>query len=350
MRGVTLVVPGSLRARTGGSIYDRRLAEGLQALGWMVSVVELEPFVHPLAPPLHSAPAQFAAIPDDSVVLVDGLGFGTMPEIIENEAWRLHFLPIVHMVLSTTPGLTRGEAAWLSNLERRALARARHIVVTGARTKMLVSVMTGAIEAPITRIPPGVDSVLTVRADDPTAPVRMVCVANLTWGKGHDILLQSLAALPGSGWTLTCVGSAERNPRHAAWIRQMAVNLGVDARITWAGESHRSLSAELRQADLFVLPTRSETYGMAVAEAIAHGVPVVSTRTGEIPSIVGDGGLLAEPGDRDAFAAILRKAVGDSGLRRQLAAGARTAAARLPTWESAARTMDTLLASVVTRG
>jgi glycosyltransferase involved in cell wall biosynthesis len=350
VKAVTLVVPGPLATRTGGSIYDRRLAEGLRARGWTVSVIELDPVTHPLAPPLHTAPAQFATIPDGSVVLVDGLAFGTMPEIVEHESWRLRFVPIVHMALSATPGLTRGEAAWLSSLERRALAKAQHIVVTGSRTKTTVSVMVDRYDDQITRIPPGVDDVLSGEKERAqTSPLRLLCVANVTWGKGHDILLRSLASLTGADWTLTCVGSAEREPLHARFVHKMALDLGLESRITWTGEL-QNLDSQFERADLFVLPTRGETYGMAVAEAIAHGVPVVSTRTGEVVSIVGGGGMVAEPGDADAFGSVLREVIANQDLRRRLAEGARVAAKRLPRWVEAAGAMERVLNAVIARG
>ena len=350
MKAVTLVVPGSLATRTGGSIYDRRVAEGLRARGWTVSIIELDQFVHPLAPPLHSAPAQLATIPDGSMVLVDGLAFSTMPEIVEHESWRLRFVPIIHMALSATPGLTRGEAAWLSNLERRALARAEHIVVTGAGTKTVVRVMIDRSDSQVTRIPPGVDHVLTNDEPRPNASsLRLLCVANLTWGKGYDILLRSLATVSDADWALTGVGSAERDPVYAERVHGMASELGLEPRITWTGEL-QTVETEWERADLFVLPTRGETYGMAVAEAIAHGVPVVSTRTGEIVSIVGDGGLIAEAGNADAFAAVLREAIGSPGVRRRLGQGARVAASRLPSWNDAADAIERVLNMVIARG
>jgi glycosyltransferase involved in cell wall biosynthesis len=85
---------------------------------------------------------------------------------------------------------------------------------------------------------------------------------------------------------------------------------------------------------------------MAVAEAIAHGVPVVSSRTGEIPSIVGEGGLLADPGDVDGLAMLLRQVISDATVRRQLAEHARAAADRLPTWDDAADAGVTVLERV----
>jgi glycosyltransferase involved in cell wall biosynthesis len=347
VKAVTVVVPGPLTTRTGGSIYDRRIVEGLTGKGWDVTLVELDPIPHPLSPPLESAGPRFSELRDGTTVLIDGLAFGTMPEFVEREAWRLRFVPIVHMPLSMTPGLIRGESAWLSNLERRALKHARHVVITGQRTRTQVRLLTGwNDERRVARIPPGTDRLpehrVPVRETD--APVRLLCVANLTPGKGYDILLRALAAGRNTRWTLACAGSDTRDPDYAACVKSLAHELGLASQVTWLGElDEAELREAHRDADLFVMSTRSETYGMAVADAIAAGVPVVSTRTGEIATLVGDGGLLAEPNDRDAFAAILDESIADPHLRDRLRAGARQAAARLPTWDEAVDAMADVL-------
>jgi glycosyltransferase involved in cell wall biosynthesis len=91
-------------------------------------------------------------------------------------------------------------------------------------------------------------------------------------------------------------------------------------------------------SDIFVLASRFEGYGMALAEAIAHGIPVVSTRTGAIPQTVPAGtGLLVPPGDAAVLAQALRSLIGCPAERRRLATNARAAAARLPTWQDSAR-------------
>jgi len=348
VKEVTVVVPGSLTLRTGGSIYDRRIVQSLTARGWHVTVIELDAVRHPLAPPLDTASPHFAAVPDGSIVLIDGLVFGTMPELIEREGRRLRFVPIIHMPLSATPGLTRGEAAWLSSLERRALKQARHVVVTGQRVRGQVQALTGLDPGLITRIPPGTDRVVgEENATTDRTVVHLLCVANLTPGKGHDILLRVLARLPHADWMLMCAGSDARDPDNGARLRVLAVELGIASRVAWRGEADdASLEAMYEAADLFVLPTRSETYGMAVAEAIAHGVPVVSSRTGEISSIVGEGGLLADPGDETGFASALDRVVSDAALRHTLRQRAREAAQRLPTWDDTADVMATVLTGV----
>jgi glycosyltransferase involved in cell wall biosynthesis len=353
VKQVAVVVPGALSTRTGGFIYDRHMVAGLATRGWAVKVVELDPVEHPLAPPLGTAPAQFGTISDGSAVLVDGLAFGTMPEVVEREAWRLRFVPIVHMPLATTPGLTPGEGAWLSNLERRALKHARHVVITGQRSRAQVLAMTGWTDgAQVTRIPPGSFRPAVSAASRTKGPsVRVLSVANLTAGKGYDILLRALAPLADLGWTLTCAGNDTREPDTAARLRRLAQELGIATRVVWRGElDDAALAAAYAEADLFALATRTETYGMAVADAIAHGVPVVSTRTGEIPSIVGDAGLLAEPGDAAGLRALLTTVLSDAALRQTLHDRARTAALRLPTWDDAADAMAAVLTRVADHG
>lgn len=353
MKRVTAVVPGPLATRTGGSIYDRRIVEGLRARRWTVPVIELDAVAHPLAPPIYTSPPKFSAIPDETVVLIDGLVFGTMPHIIEHEAWRLRFVPIVHMPLANTPGLTRGEGAWLSNLERRAMQHARHIVVTGNKSKAAVQDLAGwTDDTRITRIPPGADRRDQSDWSRPESTrLWLLCVANLTPGKGHEILLKALAETTDIDWTLACAGSESLDPQTAVRLRKLADDLGIASRVLWRGElGDAALDDAYATADLFVLPTRSETYGMAVADAIAHGLPVISTRTGEIPSIVGDAGLLAEPGDAAGFAALVREVVSEAALRQTLRERARKAAERLPTWDQAVGAMEVVLTKVTERG
>jgi glycosyltransferase involved in cell wall biosynthesis len=199
----------------------------------------------------------------------------------------------------------------------------------------------------ITRIPPGSDRLPFSAVPKQNASVRVLCVANLTPGKGHAILLRALAAVPHVDWTLTCAGSERRDPDTAWRVRALARELGIASRIEWRGElDDAALDTAYAEADLFALATRSETYGMAVAEAIAHRVPVISTRTGEIPSIVGGAGLLAEPGDTESFGSVMTAALSKAALRRALRDRARDAAQRLPTWEAAAAAMSDVLTRV----
>jgi glycosyltransferase involved in cell wall biosynthesis len=182
--------------------------------------------------------------------------------------------------------------------------------------------------------------------------LELLCVGTLNAIKGHELLLEALAAVPTRAWHLTCAGSLTRDAATAARVREAIARLGLGHRVTLAGDLDRTaLEACHARADLFVLATRQETYGMAVADALAHGLPVVSTMTGAIPELVGaDAGLLVPAGDAAALTTALTRAIGDADLRAKLAEGAHHAATRLPTWDEAAGCMAAALASIDANG
>jgi glycosyltransferase involved in cell wall biosynthesis len=177
-------------------------------------------------------------------------------------------------------------------------------------------------------------------------------VGTLNAIKGHDLLLDALAAVPDRRWHLTCAGSLTRDPATADRVCAAMTRLGLDRHVTLAGDLNQiALAACYDRADLFVLATRQETYGMAVAEALARGLPVVATMTGAIPELVGStAGLLVPVGDTAALATALTRVLDDPSLRARLAKGARDARHRLSTWDEATGRMTAALASVDAHG
>ena len=339
-----LVVPGSIETRTGGSIYGRRMAGALGARGWTIDVAELDgAFPQPGRTALDGAGRVLAAIPDRSIVLVDGLAFGAMPSEVEREASRLRFAAIVHLPLAAEAGLDAAAAARLEASETRALAAASLVIVTGKSTIAAVE-RYGVARDRIVLVEPGTDRVPLARRGG-GSPLQLLSVATLNPGKGHDILIRALASLRQRDWHLTCAGSLDRHPPTAERIRAMIHGEGLQNHVTLTGELNDArLAAAYDAADLFVLATRHETYGMAVAEALARGLPVVSTTTGAIPDLVGGhAGLLVPPGDEAALAAALARVMSDARLRDRLAEGARRTRDRLPTWDDAAGKMAAAL-------
>ena len=342
-----LVVPGSLDTRTGGYIYDRRIVEGLCARGWSVGVRELDAgFPRPSAAALKHAAAVFAAIPSGTLTLVDSLALGALPEIALTHASRLPVVAIMHLPLFADVGLDSGEAAGFLRDECRALDAVALVIVTGraalpllARCSLpslrVVVVEPGTSEAPLARGSGG-------------SRLRLLSVATITPGKGHENLLAALAAVPFRGWSLTCAGSLTRHPPTVERVRRAVGRLGLDDRVSLVGElDEPALEECYDRSDLFVLATRQETYGMAVAEALARGLPVVSTTTGAIPDLVGNrAGLLVAPGDTQALTKVLSRVLGDKELRARLAEGARRQREKLPRWEEAAAKMAAALESI----
>jgi glycosyltransferase involved in cell wall biosynthesis len=347
---LAFLVPGPIATRTGGFIYDRRMIEGLRQLGWAVDVWELdETFPLPTDAALAHAASVLRTVADGGVVVVDGLALGAMPEFIEREASRLRIAALVHLPLAADVTRDRDTALRLGKSERRALAASALVVVTSPATVPMLAGYELSRDR-ITVAEPGTDPAPLARGS--TGPsVQLLCVAAVHPGKGHDVLLRALADIPHDNWTLTCAGSVTRDRAFVDRVRGLARALGLEDRIVVAGELDAGgLRDRYGQADLFVLATLQETYGMAVAEALAHGLPVVGTTTGAIPALVGDdAGLLVPPGNSRALASALTRVIGDADLRSRLAEGARRVRDRLPTWEDAAKRLSAVLAPLTSR-
>ncbi|MBP7779690.1 MAG: glycosyltransferase family 4 protein [Acidobacteria bacterium] len=343
---VTLVVPGDLETRTGGYGYDREIVAGLDALGWTVRVRQLDgTFPFPTAYARAHAVGELAALAAGTLVLADGLAFGAMAAEAEREASRLCLVALVHHPLALEHGLDPEVARALAGSERRALACTRGVVVTSEATAAALAPYDVGLDD-IAVVVPGTKPAPVARGSAQGGQVAMLCVASLVERKGYDVLIGALAHLKHLSWHLTCVGSHRLQPRTAAALVNQVRACGLADRVTFVGElDEAGLDAAYDIADLFVLPTRYEGYGMAVAEAVARGLPVVSSYTGAIPELVGnDSGRLLQPGDVRGWTYSLGLLLSpDWDLRRQLAEGARRRRDQLPGWSDAARGMAAAL-------
>jgi glycosyltransferase involved in cell wall biosynthesis len=355
LRSLTFIVPGSIDTPTGGYVYDRRMVEGLVARDWAVDVRQLDgSFPRPAPMALKGAARVLASIPDNEIVVIDGLALGAMPEQIGREAKRLRVVALVHMPLAYESGLSTTESARLEISEREALQSARLVVVTGRST---VGALTSWYKVPSGRVvvvEPGIDPVPLAKGSGHAAP-HLISIGTFSPGKGHDILLRALARVRNPEWRLTCAGSLTRDPKTVARLRELIPELGLERKVSLVGTLDANGLEQLYQsADLFVLATLHESYGMAVAEALAHGLPVVSTATGAIPDLVGSGpgaaGVLAKPGDVDSFTDALDHVLGDRKGREALTARARAVRTRLRTWDNAFDRMSAALERVRTHG
>jgi len=355
MRDCVLLLPGDLDTPTGGYRYDRRLAGELRALGWQVQVASLGgEYPWPDAQARARAEDTVASLPAGALVVADGLAFGALPEVALRHADRLRWVALVHHPLGLETGLDPAAAAALVDSERRALAAARRIVVTSEATAGLIAHLgLAGHRGPgcVTVIEPGCDVAApaqppaTQRDPDPAPVTRLLCVASVTPRKGHRALLQALAPLAGLRWALHCVGSLTMDPREAAAARDAAVALGLHERVHWYGAVEaEALPAHYDRADLFVLPSLFEGYGMVVAEALAHGLPVLASDTGAARELLaGGGGLCLPPGDVAAWHAALSSLLAEPSRRARMRADALRVRARLPSWRSAAARWDELL-------
>ncbi|MGW3493865.1 glycosyltransferase family 4 protein [Streptomyces sp. NPDC001020] len=349
---VHFVMPGGVgdpAAPSGGNVYDRRVCLDLPGFGWQAH----QHIVDGSWPrPQPAARAELARtlreLADGTVVLLDGLVACGVPEIVAPETRRLSLAVLVHLPLGDETGLDPRVAAELDAKERATLRAVPAVIATSDwAVRRLVS-HHGLAPERVHGAAPGTDIAPLASGTDGVS--RLLCVAALTPRKGQHRLIEAFATVTDLPWTCVCVGGLGRNPEYVARLRALIDAHNLGDRLHLAGpQAGAELDASYAAADLMVLTSYAETYGMAAAEALARGLPVLASDVGGLPEAVGrapDGGvpgILVPPGDPAALAAELRGWFGDADLRRRLKAAARGRRAGLDGWATTARDLAGVL-------
>jgi glycosyltransferase involved in cell wall biosynthesis len=305
-----------------------------------------ETFPRPTASAVAQAEEVFATLPPGSITIVDSLALGAIPEILEQHRARLRIVALMHLPLAADIGISAEAAARFAIAERRALETALLVIVTGSATLSLIARYDVA-PLRVVVVEPGTEPAAVARGSG-ASRIELLSVGTLNPGKGYEVLLSALTDVASRQWHLTCVGSLTRHPATTARVRAIVKERRLEDQVTLAGELEGDeLEQHYDRADVFVLATLRETYGMAVAEALAHGLPVVSTSTGAIPALVGtQAGLLVSPGDVRGLTTALSRVIGDADLRAHLAEGARRVRSTLPQWDRAVDSVAAALESI----
>lgn len=351
---MVFVVPGNPDQNTGGYRYVRRIAEGLRDIGVDASRRGLSgSFPIPDGRAEASMGSLLAGLADGSRVVLDGLAMGAMPDVVAAHARRLRIVALVHHPLADETGLPAETRDWLFRAERRALAEVAGVITTSQHTAQRLQ----AYDVPAHRIrvvEPGADTIATVTTEGrprslPRDTVNLLCVAHLSPRKAQHQLIEALSALQHLPWHCTLAGSTQRDEGYSRQIRDLVKRRGLEQRITLAGElDDEGLEAAYSEADIFVFPSLYEGYGMVIDEALAAGLPVITS----------DGGALASTGNRPGIqqyragdvAQLGRCLAGWLSNPGKLAVAARQAAResrKLRRWETAAREFQDALASLL---
>jgi glycosyltransferase involved in cell wall biosynthesis len=331
---------------SGGNVYDRHVCSGLASLGWSVHEHAVHGFwARPDAAAFAALDDVIQRIPDGGVVLLDGLIASMAPEVLVPHAPRLRLVVLVHMPL----GDRRADDD-VRTRERVVLSAAATAVVTTsawARARLLELYQLSAARLHVAE--PGVDA--AELAPGTEAGGALLSVAAVTFDKGHDVLLDALAAISDLSWQCACVGRLDRAPDFAEDLRRRAPDRGLGDRVFFSGpRTGAELKRSYAAADLVVLASRAETYGMVVTEALARGLPVIAADVGGLTEALGHGadgvrpGLLVAPGDSAALADALRAWLGDAELRARLRRAARERRESLPGWSTTASVIAEVLA------
>jgi glycosyltransferase involved in cell wall biosynthesis len=346
MTSVTFILPGDVDDTTvpsGGNRYDREVCRGLRAAGWTVREVPIAgAWPSPGADARRDLTRVLAGQPDHAVVLLDGLVAGGVPDLVAPESERLRLVALVHLPLARETGLDPERAAALDALERRTLRAMTIVIATSEWTRGQLIDHYGLSPDRVRVAAPGVDPAPLAPGTDGAA--RLLCVAAVTPRKGQHVLVEALATLTDREWTCHLVGSRDRAATYVDRLHRTIDAHGLTDRIPVLGpRTGDDLEAEYAQADLTLLPSHAETYGMVVTESLARGIPVVATDVDGLPEALGlapDGtlpGLLVPAGDPPALARALGRWLDEPMLRQRLRTSARERRSTLDGWDNTTR-------------
>ena len=306
---------------SGGNVYDLRVMGDLTRLSvagdW------------PCPADVTALEQTLAGIPDGSTVLMDGLVSCGVPEVVVPHARRLRLAVLVHLPLADETGLDPATASILNDKERQVLRAASAVIATSPTAARNIKSRHGLDAVHV--VVPGTDPAPEAAGTDGVS--ELLCVASITPRKGHDLLIRALQKIDYE-WRLVCAGP----------IRPFVEQLPEDDRVSFPGPlTGEALTRSYDAADLFVLASRNETYGMVVTEALARGLPVIASA---VPDALGDGGLLVPAGDENALVAALTRWFQDQEFRAELRARALARRAGLSTWDESTEDLRRVLASL----
>lgn len=343
---LTFAVPGGFDRLTGGTIYDRRLADELETFGWDVHRLALpDGYPMPDAAALATTREQLLALPECCRLMVDGLALGVLPELADELATRLELIALVHHPLALETGLDAATAERLRASERHALAHAARVICTSRTTRMTLARDYGVPEERIAVAPPGTDRRPIARGCGGPG-LHILNVGSVIPRKDQRTLVAALAGLSDRPIRASIAGSLERDAATARALHELIEETGQGDRVTLLGELDAGLLDEaLAGTDLFVSTALYEGYGMALSEALAAGIPALVARGGAVGEAVPESAaLFFEPGDVEELGRLIGALADDAVALDRLREGARRARERLPTWEDTARLVAEALA------
>jgi glycosyltransferase involved in cell wall biosynthesis len=348
VRDVYVVVPDGIDdpARpSGGNTYDHHLCRELGSQDWSAHQRAVAGFWgRPDAASFAALEETLRQLPDDAVVLLDGLIASTAPEVLVPQASRLRLIVLVHMPLGHRPpdDATRRR-------ERAVLTSAAATVTTSSWARRRLIELYDLPAHRVRVAEPGVEA--AEPAPGTAAGGTLLCIGAVAFEKGHDVLLEALESISALAWHCTCVGSLDRDPGFVESLRRRSLGGALGERVSLPGpRTGADLDRSYASADLLVHASRAETYGLVVTEALARGVPVIATEVGGVGEALGESvdgtrpGLLVPSEDPAALAAALGAWLVDAGLRGRLRQAARERRESLPRWSTTASEVAGVLA------
>lgn len=350
---LVFAISADYEQRTGGWVYDTRVIKELAALGWHVRELVLPAgFPHPDEAARAQSAEAFARLADGTLVVTDQLCLGVLPEVAQREAQRLRLVMIVHHPLMLEEYGAGADDAEADNAfgrsEREALRHVRLAIVTSGTTAEFLRDNFEVDPSRIVIAPPGTDS-RALSEGSRGSELALLSVGAVVPRKDHGVLIGALNSLRDEQWRLTIVGNITRAPDHVAAVRARIAAAGLQDKVHLAGElDDVALEEVWRGADIYVASSRHEGFGMAIAEAISRGLPVVTTAAGAVSGWLSSSAALIVPsGDTAALAAALARVLRQPETRAALMRGAREQRLQLTRWHETATRVDAALLHIM---
>lgn len=340
-------IPGDINAATGGYAYDRQVMAECARMGFHLEHLALPGgFPNPNANEMNYTRHHLSAVPTDCPLLVDGLALGAFDEITL-QAIAAPLVALVHHPLACESGIQTARKAELLSSERQALSYARKVIAVSNATANLLKQDYAVAADKIIVVNPGVALADRARGSQ-GGPLSLLAVGALSQRKAYPLLIEALSGISSRDWHLTLIGKVLDRSEDEK-IRSLIARNNLHANVKVSGEvSEAVLIAAYRDADVFVMPSLFEGYGMVVTEALARGLPIVSSTGGALAGTVPEeAALKVPPGDMLAFRRALDRMLGEAGLRQKLARAAWALSGQLPRWQTSAATMISVLKETV---
>ena len=336
---IRFIIPGDINTPSGGYRYDRTILEEWRALNVAFDLVSLTGnYPNPSDDDKALAFSVIDECDEADITIIDGLAGGGFPELIEALSQSAPCVSLLHHPLSLENGISQEDARFLEASERKGLNFTKAVITTSPATSKTVAELFAFDKAAIHTVEPGVTRAASIEFRT-GSPLSILSVGSITERKGHDVLIKSLALIKDAPWQLTIVGPQNFDPTHFLELTDLCQELGVSDRITFLDSlSEDALAHEYAKADIFALASRYEGYGMAYAEAIVRGIPVIGTTAGAIPDTVPlEAGILTAAEDVEAFSKALASLLNDTTLRKKKHLGALAVEPDFPTWSGSAK-------------
>ncbi len=332
MIDAAFAIPGDLVAATGGYAYARKVLQHLPDHGVQGHHLALPgSFPEPTEDDLELTRRLLDQIHPETPILFDGLAYGAVPPGFL-DGLQPPLIALVHHPLALETALGGARQMALRATERAALEKAHAVIATSPMTARTLNADYGVPGNRLTVAEPGTEP--AERSTGTGTPFTMLAVGALIPRKGYPVLIDALTQLERDDWELTIVGSPEHDAGESNRIREQVLSSGLRSRITIAGRiPGKDLARLYARADLFVMPSLFEGYGMVLAEAMARGLAIVCTTGGAASETAPDAAAIkVPPGDPMALSAAIARVMADKTLSDAMSAASWEAGAQLPRW------------------